>query len=169
MSNSDSALEVFEYWKMVMNKKGRCMFSAKRAGKIKARLKDGYTIDEIKDAIDGCSKSSFHMGANSGGKKYNDIELICRDEAKLEGFIEANEPQEVINETRKLSHSARTLGTSERLQAFFEANEDCCETVGGDVSYLPGTVDGSRGGSGERGATNGGVYSVVQENGGPNR
>ena len=51
-------------------------------------MKQGYELDYILKAIDGCSKSSYHMGQNDKGTKYNNLSLICRDGDKLEQFAE---------------------------------------------------------------------------------
>lgn len=76
--------EVFDYWCRVMGKE-RAKLSGKRKAKITTRLKS-YTVEEIKSAIDGCARSDFHMGKNDNGTAYNDIELICRSDEKIEFF-----------------------------------------------------------------------------------
>ena len=60
----------------------------KRKKAITARLKEGYTEEQIKQAIDGCRNDPFSMGANDRQKAFNDIELICRTGEKLESFID---------------------------------------------------------------------------------
>ena len=62
----------------------------KRDKAIKARLKEGYTIEQIKAAIDGCRNDPFSMGHNDRQKPFNDIELICRNGEKLESFLEGH-------------------------------------------------------------------------------
>ena len=83
---SPEVLEIFNYWVLVMKKTGRVALSPKRLTAIQARLSDGYTVSEIKLAIIGCSKSNYHMGFNESKTLYNNIELICRNPEKLEGF-----------------------------------------------------------------------------------
>jgi len=85
------SVEVFDYWLKVMNKKSITKFTAKRKLAITSRLKEGYTVEQIKAAIDGCGKSAFHNGQNEQSKMFNDIELICRSGDKLESFFEINE------------------------------------------------------------------------------
>lgn len=82
---------LFEYWRSVMGKGDTTKPTKGRIAKINARLKEGYTVDQIKAAIDGCAKSPFHMGVNDDGKRYDDLGLICRNGEKLEGFIAINE------------------------------------------------------------------------------
>ena len=88
-AKANETLEIFNYWKEVMKKNGSSKLIAKRDKAIKARLKEGYTVDEIKLAILGCSMTPHNMGQNDNGKKYDDIELICRNAANLERFMES--------------------------------------------------------------------------------
>lgn len=89
-----AAKEVFDYWVWRMGKGSQTRFTKDRKQKVEARLREGYTPDELKLAIDGCASSDFHMGANDEGKKHNDLELICRKGSKVENFMErAQGPQ----------------------------------------------------------------------------
>lgn len=76
---------VFSYWQ---NQRGheRAKLDKKRASAIKARLKDGYTVEYLCSAVDGISKSSHHMGQNDSGAVYDDIELICRNGPNVDRF-----------------------------------------------------------------------------------
>ncbi|WP_165365557.1 hypothetical protein, partial [Acinetobacter baumannii] len=71
--------EVFEFWKVTFNKNNRTVLDNPRKSKIQARLKEGYTVEDIKTAIVGCSKSQFHIEGN-----HTDLTLICRDATKLD-------------------------------------------------------------------------------------
>ena len=84
---NDQSIEVFEHWLTTMNKGSQTKPTAGRMSKIKARLKDGYTVDQIKLAIDGCKSSAHHMGKNNDGKVYDCLTLICRSAEKLDMFI----------------------------------------------------------------------------------
>lgn len=88
------AREVFEHWKQRMSKRPNTVFGSKREGKVKARLREGYTVAQLKLAVDGCAQSGFHMGDNPDAKLWNDLELICRDETKTDGFIAIAEQQQ---------------------------------------------------------------------------
>ncbi|GEM_PF-1937608 len=80
--------QIFDYWVTTLNKRpSSTKFTDKRKKVIRARLKEGYTVGQIKQAIVNCAKSSWHMGANDRNQVYDDIELICRDGPKLESFI----------------------------------------------------------------------------------
>lgn len=70
---------------------------------IRGRLRDGYSVEDLCDAISGCRLSDFHMGQNDRRQSYCDISLICRDAQHVDQFIElyerkkakaqANEPE----------------------------------------------------------------------------
>ena len=76
---------VFDTWKEVMGHR-QARLTAKRERLIRARFREGYTVDDLLEAIRGCKASAWHMGANDNGQVYDDIELICRDGGKVEAF-----------------------------------------------------------------------------------
>lgn len=82
------SFDLFKYWCDVMGKNiSTSKLTPKRDKAIKARLKEGYTFEQIKEAINGCRNDPFSMGQNDRQKAFNDIELICRNGEKLESFI----------------------------------------------------------------------------------
>lgn len=78
--------EIFEFWKTTLKKNNRTVLDNQRKTKIQGRLKEGYTVDDIKSAITGCSKSSFHTEGN-----HTDLTLICRDATHLDQFMGYNQ------------------------------------------------------------------------------
>lgn len=78
--------EIFDHWRHTLGHK-KAKLTPDRASKIKARLKEGYTVGECKRAIQGCGLSPFHRGENESGVLYDDISLIFRNGSKLEFFI----------------------------------------------------------------------------------
>lgn len=78
--------EVFVYWQVQLNH-SRSDLNAKRKTAVRARLVQGYSVDEIKQAIDGCRSSPWHMGDNPNRTVYDDLTLICRDDNHLNMFI----------------------------------------------------------------------------------
>lgn len=93
--------EVFDYWREKLIHPNARLDSNRRS-KIAARLKDGYTVEDLKSAIDGCASSSWHMGQNPSNKKFDDIALICRDASKVEGFMAGTTAAGVDNWNRLL-------------------------------------------------------------------
>jgi hypothetical protein len=79
-------LEIFDYWQKVMNHPGS-KIDKKRFSKIESALKHGFTVEQLKKAIDGNKKSSFHQGKNESGTIYDSITLIFRNPEKVEEFI----------------------------------------------------------------------------------
>ena len=80
----DNINTCFSYWQNRMGRE-KSKLTAKRKKSIQGRLVN-FTVDDIKQAIEGCFNSEFHMGANSGKALHNDIELICLSDEKLEHF-----------------------------------------------------------------------------------
>ncbi len=81
---------VFNYWKKVMNHpKVRQAKSDKRIMLIKARLKSGYTVQDLCMAIDGCQSSDYHQarGEHAGGTVYDKLSLILRNDEYVDDFI----------------------------------------------------------------------------------
>lgn len=81
-----SVKEIFSHWQNQL-KHPKAKLTGSRIKKIQLRLREGYTVEQIKTAIDGCAASPFHRGENDRNEIYDDIELICRDGVKLEKFI----------------------------------------------------------------------------------
>lgn len=86
MRTIEEVVECFEYWKTKFERP-RARLDEKRRAAISKCLHLGYVVQDVKDAIEGCSLSAFHMGENKFRKEYNDIELICRDAAHIDEFI----------------------------------------------------------------------------------
>jgi len=94
--HSKQVREIFEYWQKTLGHP-KAKLTNDRRTKILARLKEGYTVEQCKRAIDGCKASPFHMGDNPQGpfhmgdnpqgKIYDSITLIFRSGDKLEQFI----------------------------------------------------------------------------------
>lgn len=78
--------EVFAYWQYRLDHQ-QSKLTPEREKKIQARLKEDYTVEDIKRGIDGCASSPWHMGQNDRDTVYDDIELICRDGKRLESFM----------------------------------------------------------------------------------
>lgn len=78
--------QVFDYWRKSLNHPTAKLTPTRRR-RITDRLKDGYTVEDIQHAIDGCGMSPHNMGVNDTGTVYDDLELICRSGEKLERFL----------------------------------------------------------------------------------
>lgn len=78
--------DIFAYWQLKLEHP-QARLTVEREKKIKARLKT-YSAEQVKLAIDGCAASPFYRGENNQNRAYDDIDLICRNDTKLEQFIE---------------------------------------------------------------------------------
>jgi uncharacterized phage protein (TIGR02220 family) len=78
--------KVFDYWIKRLGKTDQTRFSEKRRKKIHTRLKEGFTVEQLCRAIDAMASDEFYNPRS--GKKYNDIELVCRSSDKVEKFLE---------------------------------------------------------------------------------
>lgn len=122
-NHMEEVKEIFEYWKKIMKHK-RAKFSGDRIIKIKARLKEGFTVAECKKAIDGCANSSYHMGNNDDKKKYDSIDLIFRKADKLEWFINNNhKPKGHIRSIKQQAEEIAKRWDKEDREKEMESNQ----------------------------------------------
>ena len=93
--------EVINYWRERCNKSERVKTptGSTRWNKVKARLKEGYEVADLKLAIDGYATKPY-VGTNGrtddpeNARRFDDIELICRDEVNVEKGIAMAPSQE---------------------------------------------------------------------------
>lgn len=83
---SIDAMAVFAYWRRQTGRTENTKPTSDRLGKIRTRLREGYTVEDMKRAIDGCMASPHHRGENESGMAYTDLTLILRTGSKLEFF-----------------------------------------------------------------------------------
>jgi uncharacterized phage protein (TIGR02220 family) len=83
--------EVFAYWQKVMGKETSKPTKDRQRAVI-ARLKEKYSVDELKLAIDGISLSEWHMGTNPESKEWNDLAWICAKGSRVEQWRDHASP-----------------------------------------------------------------------------
>lgn len=82
---------VFECWQAEHGKQ-RSKLDVKRAGRIKARLREGFTVEQLCQAIRGAKKDEFLMGQHPrASRAFDGIESILRDLPQVERLIELHE------------------------------------------------------------------------------
>jgi hypothetical protein len=77
--------EVFDAWKAATGRNGRTEFTPKRRDLLTRWLKV-YPLPTLLAAAVGVTYSPHHMGDNDRGTKYDDLELVFRDEKHIEQF-----------------------------------------------------------------------------------
>ncbi|WP_313457945.1 hypothetical protein [Achromobacter sp.] len=82
----DPVQQVFAYWQEVMQSP-RSVLDDKRRKAIKTALKNGHSLEDLRRAIRGCSKTPHNMGQNDRREKYNGIDLILRSADQIDRFI----------------------------------------------------------------------------------
>lgn len=77
---------IYDAWQSSVG--GRRRMTDARRKLIETRLKEGYTEQDLTDAVRGWQFSAWHRGDDprTGGKKYNSLELLLRDADKVERF-----------------------------------------------------------------------------------
>lgn len=85
MSNRASDVRLlFEFWQEQCGHP-QAILDAKRRTAIEGRLRDGYTVEQIRTGILGAARAAY---VNDAGKRFDDIELVCRNAVKLDSFID---------------------------------------------------------------------------------
>jgi hypothetical protein len=82
---SDSVQHLYEVWLQATGRNGNTRLTPERRRKLQARLRT-YPVDEIERAICNVATDPFHSGDNDSGRRYDDLELICRNDTKLEEY-----------------------------------------------------------------------------------
>jgi hypothetical protein len=109
---TDPACALFAYWQRTCGHP-QARPTRERTSKVKARLKDGYTPEQIRIAIDGAARAAF---VADNGKRFDDLELICRTGAKLEDFIDRATLPEAGDATNVRELRPRTVSELKYLE-----------------------------------------------------
>ncbi len=85
LSSSDLN-DVFQHWCDVHGH-SKARLDDKRRKLIRSAYALGYSVGDMKSAINGCKKSAFHQGDNKGKRVYDSLELILRSAEKIDTFM----------------------------------------------------------------------------------
>lgn len=109
----DIIKSIFEYWKD-KTKSTHSVFDGKRQGRIRARLREGYTAEQLKRCIDLAVVDPFHNGQNPRGKVYLGLQTIIRDAEKVDWWLQRKDPTaETLERARRFAAEAKR-GIAER-------------------------------------------------------
>lgn len=99
--------DVFEHWligwRRVVGGNRPPVLDGKRRARIRARLREGFSVQDLCRACDGMWATPWNIGENPSGKTYTDIELVCRDASHVERFIGGAPSREADPETTATS------------------------------------------------------------------
>lgn len=118
-----SVNEAFAYWREKCGHP-QAKPTRDRLAKVRARLAEGYSLDAIREAIDGAASAAF---VNEQGKRFDDLELICRSGSKLEDFIgratQKAPPMQISGEEYAEKMAAKSKRESARQLASLSVEE----------------------------------------------
>ncbi|EKD45293.1 MAG: hypothetical protein ACD_69C00353G0004 [uncultured bacterium] len=86
-NNADASVAaVFEHWKNVMQHP-KSNLDCKRKSLIRKALQLGYSVQQLCDAITGCSYTPHNTGQNKQGQRYDGLHIILKDADQIDRFI----------------------------------------------------------------------------------
>lgn len=115
-ANADAGvvIDLFEFWTTTLKKRNPKL-SDKRKRRVRDRLREGFTAEEIRAAIIGVTLSDHHMGRNGSPRKYDDLELICRDVEHVETFRDLYLEKHAKGKTQESAGDRMNRRRAERL------------------------------------------------------
>lgn len=78
--------------------------TSKEWSAIAARMREGFSVEDLCAAIDGCHMTPHNLGENDRGEKYLGLELIMRNGSQVTRFAETarNGPPRVVMSTKEM-------------------------------------------------------------------
>jgi hypothetical protein len=113
---------VFDHWRSVHGHPNAKLDSKRRA-RIRARMREGFTNEQLFDALEGAKFDRFLMGEDKNSSRvYDGIETLLRDRAQVERLIEL----------KRSPQSPKARGTedafSRQMREIRELEEDQAES-----------------------------------------
>lgn len=124
---------LFAYWVRATGRDTKKVkLTPNRQTKLSARLRDGYSLQDIQRAIDAVASSPFHQGENERGHRYDDLILICRSGDQVEKYRDmaprsVRDPTPQDDEATLLRARAREALSQGDTDAYNEANRRLAE------------------------------------------
>jgi len=94
--------------------------TSKEWSAIAARMREGFSLDDLRAAIDGCHMTPHNLGENDRGAQYLGLELIMRNGSQVTRFAETarNGPPRVVMSAREMKgHRATESWLAKKLAA----------------------------------------------------
>ena len=96
---------IFNVWKTTLGHPN-AVLDDKRKAVISKALKSGYSVDQLCQAITGCSLTPHNLGKNDRGQRYDGLHLILRDADQIDRFIRnAQSPPQLRNAAQSIVDS----------------------------------------------------------------
>lgn len=104
----DPVLEILAHYRIYHQKSLKSAQPSSKEWRLcKARMQEGYTVEELKLAIDGCHKTPHNLGHNEANQKYLGLALILRDASQVDRFMaNAESPPDPGNKKQKLADAS---------------------------------------------------------------
>ena len=101
---SAEILQVFDHYRVFHPRSLKSPLPSSKEWKLIAdRLKEGFDVEDLRLAIDGCHKTPHNMGINDRGTKYLELALIMRDGSHVTRFMEADSNTQIMSEKEQRS------------------------------------------------------------------
>lgn len=77
---------IFNHWKATMNQP-QAIMDKNRKKVITSGLDAGFSVEQLCNAITGCSRTPYNMGNNAEKQRFDGLKIIFRDAEQIERFI----------------------------------------------------------------------------------
>lgn len=118
---TENERRAFELWETKVWKKlhpeGAARATPKRVTPIRARLREGATLEQFSRACDAVAASTWHLGENDSGKAYIEPQTLFRNREKFEEWLTvraAKAPGAIEHEKQQAAENARLIEQARR-------------------------------------------------------
>lgn len=109
---------IFNHWKETMNQP-QAILDKNRHKIITMALAAGFNVEQLCQAITGCSRTPYNMGNNPEKQRFDGLKIIFRDAEQIERFIRNNQTPPVMG----AQHSTLLERNQAALQAWLHDEE----------------------------------------------
>lgn len=110
--------EVFEHWARklwpLVHKHGAARATGPRLSRIRARLREGRTVAELKRVVDAVTQSKFHLGDNDSGISYIEPKTIFQNTETVDKWLAKRETAATAKEHVDTERLDRVLAQAMR-------------------------------------------------------
>lgn len=109
--NSGTFFSVFDHWRTLLGYP-RHELTKSRKKSIEAAFAMGFSEQDLKDAITGCSKTPYNMGENDKNQKLDSLQFILESEASINKFINNNRKSNLKQLASVIGESLKKINTT---------------------------------------------------------